>query len=81
MTHPTEPDLSSLYRIKIRGRLKESWSDWFDGMTIEFAIGADEKPITTLTGVIADQSALYGVLNRVRDLGLRLLAVERIDPD
>ena len=68
MTHPTEPDLSSLYRIKIRGRLKESWSDWFDGMTIEFAIGADEKPITTLTGVIADQSALYGVLNRVRQL-------------
>ena len=81
MTYPPAPNQSSLYRIWIRGRLKEDWSDWFDGMTIEFVLGSDEKPITTLTGVIIDQSALYGVLNKVRDLGLTLLAVERIDPD
>lgn len=81
MTYRPDPDPSSLYRIQIRGKLKEDWSAWFDEMIIEFVIGTDEKPITTLTGVLADQSALYGVLNKVRDLGLTLLAVERITPD
>ena len=81
MTHPPDLDLSAVYRIKVRGRLKESWSDWFDGMTIEFLFGPDGMTVTMLTGVIADQSALYGVLNKVRDLGLILLSVERVDPD
>lgn len=78
MTNPPDTDLTAVYRIKFRGWLKESWSDWFDGMTIEYCIEAGEKPVTTLTGCIPDQSALYGVLNKIRDLGLRLLSVERI---
>jgi len=66
------------YRIKVRGRLDKSWSDWFDGMTIESRIDASEEPITTLTGWIPDQSALHGVLNKIRNLGLRLLSVEQV---
>ena len=64
------------YRVRIRGHLDPSWSDWFDGL----AIVQERDGSTTLSGPVADQEALYGVLARLRDLGATLLAVERIPP-
>ena len=61
------------YRITIKGALDESWSAWFDGLAITHDADGD----TTLEGAVRDQAALHGLLARVRDLGLTLLAVER----
>ena len=57
--------------IRIKGHIDEHWSDWFKGLAVEH-IGEDE---TVLTGPVTDQSALYGLLARLRDLGLTLLSV------
>ena len=66
---------SSVYRIKLKGRLDHSWSNWFEQMAISTA-GDD----TILMGPVADQAALHGLLNRIRDLNLTLLSVERFEP-
>ncbi len=62
------------YEIRVRGRLDASWSEWFEGL----AIVADDRGRTVLSGRLQDQAALFGVLLKVRDLGLPLLAVRRI---
>jgi len=62
------------YAIRIAGQLGAEWADWFGGMTIAPEANGD----TLLTGVVADQAALHGLLRRVRDLGLTLLAVNLI---
>ena len=62
------------YQIKVKGKLGCQWSDWFEGMAIE-----SEGAVTTLTGQVLDQSALHGLLVRVRDLGLPLISVERVE--
>ena len=67
---------ASDYRIKVKGRLDHKWSDWFEQMTI-----STEDGNTILTGPVADQAALHGLLIRIRDLNLTLLAIERLDPD
>ena len=63
--------------ICIKGKIDEHWSTWFAGLTIRHT----EQGETVLTGPVADQAALYGVLNRLRDLGLPLLSVNRIEAD
>jgi hypothetical protein len=78
--HPragSDADRPATYHIRVRGRLDQSWSDWFDGMTVEVESQEDGLPVTTLTGVVLDQAALHGLLNRIRDLDLPLLAVRR----
>jgi len=80
MAKPPHSAGPSNYRIKVSGKVKESWSEWFDGMTIEFEMEDGVKPVSTLTGLLADQSALYGVLGKIRNLGLRLLSVECVNP-
>jgi hypothetical protein len=65
------------YKIKIKGHLDDSWIDWFDGL--DFTHESDGT--TTLTGEIRDQAALYGLLKKIRDLGLPLLSVNRTDLD
>ena len=60
-------------RIRVKGHLSTQWSTWFDGL----AITNEEHDEAILTGVLADESALYGTLMKVRDLGLVLLAVSR----
>jgi hypothetical protein len=60
------------YRIRVRGHLDGSWSEWFDGLTIANRANGE----TVLSGEIIDQAALFGVLNKVRDLGLPLLALD-----
>ena len=68
-----------VYQIKVEGRLDESWSAWFDDMGIEVETREDQPAITTLTGSLADQTALHGVLARIRDLSVPLLLVQRIE--
>ena len=63
------------YQIKVPEHLHESWSDWAGGMTITLKGGDDDLPSTTLTGVVADQAALQGLLRRLYSLGLPLISV------
>ena len=63
-------------QITIKEYLEDSWSTWFDGLTITHA--ADGT--TTLAGQVRDQSALYGLIDKARDLGLTLVAVGRSSP-
>ena len=63
-----------VYQIRVKGNLDLKWSDWFDGFSITPADGGE----TLLIGSVADQSALHGVLHKIRDLGLPLLTVQRI---
>ncbi len=62
------------YQIKVKGNLGSQWSDWFSGMTIE-----SEGTVTTITGKVLDQPALHGLLVRIRDLGLPLIWVKRVE--
>jgi hypothetical protein len=64
----------AVYEIRVKGHLDGRWSEWFDGLTIANVENGD----ALLSGEIVDQSALHGVLNKVRDLGLPLMAVSRI---
>jgi hypothetical protein len=64
------------YHIRVKGHLDQCWSDWFDGFTITNV----ENGEAILCGTIVDQAALHGVLMKVRDLGLPLLAVSRVEP-
>ena len=63
------------YRIRIQGRLEARWSAWFDGMSLT----RGEDGTTVLRGQVSDQSALHGLIHRVRDLGLTLLEVTHED--
>ena len=70
------------YQICIKGHLDEHWSIWFDGMDIVNEFDADQEPITLITGPVVDQAALYGMLCRLRDLGVQLISVRpHPDPD
>ena len=68
---------SSRYAIRVGGRLAPRWAAWFDGMTLTAA----GDGTTVLAGPVADQAALHGVLARIRDLGLPLVSVTRLDAD
>jgi hypothetical protein len=75
-TPTPDPDGAGPYEIRLAGRLDAHWAAWFDGLTV-----SDESDGTTvISGPIADQAALHGVLQRVRDLGLPLVSVSRAEP-
>lgn len=61
----------AFYEIQVKGRLDERWQELFDGMTI-----APEDDATTISGFVADQAALHGLLARVRDFGLVLISIK-----
>lgn len=69
---------ATIYQIKVKGKVNESWSEWFNGMTIAYKTKEDGVPVTILTGLVADQTALHGLLNKIRDLGLKLVSVEQL---
>jgi hypothetical protein len=69
--------MPAIYQITIQGHLDSHWSAWFDNMTITNQANGE----AVLRGPLADQSALHGVLTRVRDLGLTLLAVTTVTTD
>ena len=63
------------YQIRVKGHLSQEWSVWFDGLTITNV----EQGEAILSGIIVDQAALFGVLLKIRDLGLPLLAVNHVE--
>ena len=69
-----EKKVQEIYQIRVKGRLDQSWSSWFDDMALTF-----EKGETSITGEVTDQAALHGLLAKVRDLGLTLIDVRRVD--
>jgi hypothetical protein len=75
MTDGREFDKQATYQIRVSGNLDRKWSDWFDGFTI--TPRANDE--TLLVGRVADQAALHGLLAKIRDLGLPLLAVKRVE--
>jgi hypothetical protein len=68
--------MTTHYRIQLRGHVDQTWSTWFENL----AISHQPDGTTTLEGPLVDQAALYGVLDRARDLGLMLLGVAQIEP-
>lgn len=67
----TDPGEAAAYEIRIKGHLGLQWADWFGGLNITL----EENGDTFLTGTVADQAALHGLLRKVRDLGMPLLSV------
>jgi hypothetical protein len=65
-----------IYQIRIKGHLGHQWTDWFEGLTITL----EENGETLLTGPVVDDAALHGLLKKVRDLGMPLLSVNRVEP-
>ena len=74
MTH-TEPH-PAVYQLRIAGRLDQHWSPWFGGLTVTH----EDDGNTSLTGAVADQAELHGLLAKIRDLGVTLISVTVIDP-
>jgi hypothetical protein len=72
-----EPSQPLIYEIRIKGHLDQQWTEWFEGLTITLEDNGD----TLLTGHVVDQAALYGLLRKVRDLGMPLLSVDSVKPD
>ncbi len=66
-------DKPYVYEIRVEGHLTDRWSDWFDGL----AIRNEPNGETVLAGLICDQAALYGVLNKIQALNLTLISVSR----
>lgn len=67
----------NLYEIRIKGLLQPDWSDWLEGL----AITPLENGETLLSGPLPDQAALHGVLAKIRDLNLKLISVNHMDPE
>jgi hypothetical protein len=76
-TSPAAHPEPGRYEVRVRGRLDQRWSDWFDG----FAITCGDDGDSLLTGPVVDQAALHGVLSTIRDLGVPLLSVRVVEPD
>lgn len=64
------------YEIEVQGRIGERWAHWFEDMSVSVQ-GEAHSAVTTLTGAVADQAALFGLLQKLYTLGLPLLRVER----
>lgn len=73
-TH-ADPNEPAPYAIRLKGHLGREWADRFEGLTIVLTEDGD----TLLTGPLSDQAALHGLLKKVRDLGIPLLAVNRLE--
>jgi hypothetical protein len=72
--------MAKIYQVKVEGTLDEKWADWFNDLTIDCENECDGSPITTLTGLVADQPRLRGILSKIWDLNLTLISVTRIEP-
>jgi hypothetical protein len=71
----TDPSQAMVYQIRIQGHLGRQWIAWFGGL----AITLEDNGSTVLTGPVVDQAALHSLLRRVRDLGIPLLSVNRVE--
>ena len=61
--------------IKLKGKVDKSWSEWFEGFELTYY----EPDETVLTGVVTDQAAFYGLIGKLRDLGIQLIAVNSME--
>ena len=68
---------SGRYEIRLTGHLDAHWTAWFDGLTVDY----ENDGTTVISGQIVDQAALHGLLQKVRDLGLPLVSVRKVDTD
>ncbi len=73
----SHPDGPLRYEIRLKGHLESRWATWFDGLTLT----TETDGTTALCGPVVDQAALHGVLQRVRDAGLPLISVTRLDAE
>jgi hypothetical protein len=71
----TKSEERTVYQIRLHGHLDRQWADWFDGLTITLEHNGD----TILSGPVADQAALFGLLKKIRDLGMPLLSLRCIE--
>ena len=69
--------MTQIYHIRVRGHLSDAWAEWFDGLTIENLPNGE----ALLSGSVTDKAALHGLLTKVRDLNLTLVAVALIEPE
>ncbi len=77
--HPSQPkaDEPRRYAICVQGHLDQRWADWLKGLTLTNA----SDGTTVLAGLLADQAALHGVLNKLRDLGLPIISVQTLNAE
>jgi hypothetical protein len=68
---PNDSNPPMVYQIRVKGHLRQQWTTWFEGMSITLTENGD----TLLTGPVIDQAALFGLLKKVRDLGMPLISV------
>ena len=71
-----DADQQTVYQFRLKGHLGQQWMNWFEGLTITL----EEDGNTLLSGPVIDQSALHGILKKIRDLGIPLLSVNVIGP-
>ncbi len=72
-----DPAQPLVYQIRLKGQLGSQWADWFEGLVVT----VEEDGDTLLTGPVADQAALHGLLKKIRDLGISLISVNSTWPD
>ena len=72
---PADSEQTMVYQIRVQGHLAQQWTAWFEGLTITL----EENGDTLLTGPVIDQAALHGLLKKIRDLGLPLLSLVRLN--
>lgn len=77
MSNSQVSDKPCVYEIRVKGCLDPKWSHWFDGLSIS-SLANDES---SLTGFVADQAALHGLLAKIRDLGLPLLSITQLESE
>jgi len=70
------PDQPMIYQIRIEGHLDARWQAWFEG----WAITQQDNGETLITGEVMDQAALFGLMRKIRDLGVPLVSVCRLSP-
>jgi hypothetical protein len=75
MSSTSEEAQPMVYQIRIKGHLGRNFTDWFEGLAIQLTDNSE----TLLTGQVVDQATLYGLLRKVRDVGLPLLSVVRVE--
>lgn len=74
MAEVIESNQPTIYQIRVKSHLSSDWSDWFEGLTVT----PEEDGDTLLTGPVVDQAALYGLLKKVRDLGMPLISLNPV---
>jgi len=79
--HLPEENSAAVYEIKVKGRIEESMSDWFEDMSVEVESAEDGSTVTTLKGVIADQAALQGIISRLGVLNMTLISVTKLNDE